>query len=119
MLDCKFESIFQRNMNFANYCTKCGELHIGFASFFLIFYQDNFNDFVGYMESHLRRRSTDGDPPQVKNIIIPTPIREVSLLLSLKELKEFVHFLKELENLIVVKGLAKDAISRGNWTSMN
>ncbi|MEM9823069.1 MAG: DUF6686 family protein [Bacteroidota bacterium] len=115
----KFETIFHSDLGVAYYCASNGELHIGFASFLLIFYPTNFNSFVRNLEEQLRRRIRDEDPVNRKNIIIPTPIREVSLLLSLEELVEFVGFLREIRSKVTQKELAKNVLRGKNGISLN
>lgn len=118
MRDCKFETILSNEQGFAKFCTSCGELHIGFMSNLLIFYPDNFSSFLNDMEYHLKKRRTDHVSNDLKNIVIPTPMYEISLLFSLNELREFVHFLKKTWDAIIIKALVNDITSK-DWITMN
>ncbi len=117
--DYNCEILLANQLGFANYFPNQQELHIGFSSFLLIFYPSNFHEFVRCTEEHFSERKKDREPENLKNIIIPTPIREVSILFNLKELEDFAHFLKKIESIIIVKELAKNAISKHNKENLN
>ena len=106
----KFDPVFSNKFGFASCNYETGELHMGFRNFFLIFYSFNFSAFIKEMEFNLNDRKKDNYPSDYRNIIIPTPAREVSLLLSLDELESLVLFAKAVEEALLLKSSIKKTL---------
>ncbi len=119
MSHCKFETLMSNREGIAARCRDCGELHIGFSSFLLAFSPAEFPGFVENMEANYKIRSQDNICCHAKNIVIPTPMREVALLFSLEELGRFVRFLRQVGDLLLVKDLANQADGRDNPSMFN
>ena len=114
-----FEKLIINDEGFAQRNLINRETHVGFASFLLIFYPDTFYVFVRNIERNYLLRSADKVYCREKNIVVPTPLKEVSLLLCLNEMESFVHFLQKTETVLIAKGLTRDVLSRINKNSMN
>ncbi|MEM6344172.1 MAG: hypothetical protein AAF927_09845 [Bacteroidota bacterium] len=119
MVDYNYETVLVNNLGFASLELHSGKINIGFANFLLVFFPFNFYGFVRDMEHQLNIRRKDDEPRDRKNIVIPTPVPEVSILLSFNELREFVDFLQELEGILIVKEMVRKATSSDNNASLN
>ena len=115
----EFEALIINDGGFAHRNLINGEIHLGFASLLLVFYPDNFFVFVRNMERNYLLRSADNFCRQKKNIVVPTPLKEVSLLLCLHELEAFVHFLQKIETVIISKDLTKEVLFQKNKNALN
>ncbi len=114
MEDCHLETILVNKKGFASQCKGCGRINLGFGNVLLIFYPDNFKDFLEGLQGTYTSRENLSNGRLVKDIIIPSTITEVSLIFCLEELKFFIEFMEKIESALAWKSLARDAASNPN-----
>lgn len=111
MNPCSFETILINSSGIATLCKGCGNIHVGYGNFMLVFSSDSFPIFTAELENMYHSRDVVGQCRRLKNIIVKTPAKEVSLLFSLSELTDFIEFLHKIRNRLFVKNLADEAVN--------
>ena len=110
MEKCAFKTIAVNKYGFASQCLECGKIHLGFGTFVLAFqpeYVGNFLKAYTLAYQHYKYKSTCR---LTKEIVIPTPSKQISMLFNLEEMEVFLDFLKEIQNAMFVKKLADHAV---------
>lgn len=119
MDNCSFETFLVNNSGIATLCKGCGNIHVGYGNFMLFFSTDSFPVFTIDLENMYRSRDVVGQCSKLKNIVVKTPAKEVSLLFCLEELGGFLRFLRQVSDILFVKKLAKEARNRDNLSVLN
>lgn len=119
MKNCHPNTLICNEQGFASICRCCDTLHIGFGNFLLAMNEPALEIFLKNMRVNYIRRQADGECPKLKNIVIPTPSREVSLLFCHHELGRFIGFLEAVKGKLFIKNLAREAASCNNRSLLN
>ncbi|MEO1259695.1 MAG: DUF6686 family protein [Bacteroidota bacterium] len=119
MQKCAFKTIAINRYGFASQCLECGKIHLGFGTFVLAFQPENIGPFLkAYTLAYQHyRNNTEGR--LVKEIVIPTPSRQISMLFNLEEMEAFLDFMKEIQNAMFIKKLADHAVSGKGCAAFN
>jgi hypothetical protein len=119
MDNCIFETLLVNHSGIATLCKGCGNIHVGYGNFMLVFSAESFPLFTADLENMYRSRDVVGQCRKLKNIIVKTPAKEVSLLFSLSELGAFIRFLHQVGDMLLVKKLAREARERDHLSVLN
>ena len=103
---------------FASQCTCCDTIHLGFGNFLVTVANLDLSNFSKKMRYNLSKRSAESDNPKLRNIVIPTPTKAVSLLFCLDELAQFVDFLEQVQSKLVIKKLLNESFNPA-FTTLN
>ncbi|MBI1226370.1 MAG: hypothetical protein GC192_14145 [Bacteroidetes bacterium] len=111
MKNCNLDTLLCNKLGFASLCTCCDTVHLGFGNFLVTVANIDLLQFSENMRYNLMRRNAASDNPMIRNIVIPTPAKEVSLLFCLNELAQFVDFLEQVQSKLVIKKLLNESIN--------
>jgi len=104
---CNYQTLFHDdNTGYIVRCNECEKIQMGYGNLVITFGQEDFDAFHVW----IRRVRSEQDPqmnPTIRCIMIPTPCEGMKLLLSVRELDEFVLMLdtadSELKSLEMLK----------------
>jgi ribosomal protein S27E len=94
---CEFEQLYFDNDGYVVRCKDCGHYQVAYASMALTFSVNDFKVFC----SKVKRKSLEMDcslAEHSKSIVITTPCKNITMLLTRKEAMRFAAILDEAEN---------------------
>ena len=119
MDNCEFEILFNGKEGICTRCKGCGNMHVGYGNFMLVFTPENYTAFVNDLDNTYQNRNVPGEDRFIRDIFVKTPAKEVSLLFCLQEMEAFIRFLRKIESSYLVKTLAREMVNNPDCSAMN
>ena len=119
MQKCAFKNIAVNKYGFASQCLECGKIHLGFGTFVHAFQPENIDAFLKAYILAYQHYKKNAKYRLVKDIAIPTPSRQISMLFNLEELEIFLGFMKKIQNAMFIKKLTDHAVSGKGCATFN
>ena len=90
---CYYQTLFHDNsIGYVVRCEECEKLQMGYNNLVITFTYDDFISFKEWLQ-RIAEEQPMGEKENLRNIIIPTPCEGMKLLLSQRELAEFLSML--------------------------
>ena len=104
---CDYQTLFHDdNLGYIVRCNSCEKIQLGYGNLVVTFSQEDFDCFRTWINRIYAEQDRELNPAS-RCIMIPTPCDGMKLLLSLRELDEFVEMLdtadNELQSLALLK----------------
>lgn len=104
---CNYETLFHNdNLGYAVRCNECEKIQLGYGNVVITFSDEDFRSFSSWITT-IRHQQDPALDAGLRCIVIPTPCEGMKLLMSKRELDEFVTMLEtadtELQSLALLK----------------
>lgn len=83
-MPCNYKRLYVCPNGYVLYCHACDQLRIAFGTSLLAFPLDAFSPFL--MQVQLLAEERGEDAPNYKNVLLPTPVKHTTMILSPAEL---------------------------------
>ena len=96
---CCFKTLYSNEHGYITRCASCRHLHIAFGTTVLALNQEQFYAYAETVSS-CYQANRDRDCPDQKAIQIPTIVKSILLLYSVRELSHLLHLLTEVKEIL-------------------